>query len=276
MNRLNRWNCLVCVTSHPLALIIGAGAVAWFALLVAAPARGDWYWWPYQKAPAAFSLKINVTNYEQNAGGDLMQAETRAQRSDAATVIVDTMYLPRVPRTIRVIRLPDGTWIRLVDAASAKSTCRPKHLEVAPARETLFSAPKPPNCLGPLDKLLGQTVLFGQPVDVVKTWDRGSAGERWLAPALGCLELQWQNADLQPDGSRRIRLDGKLVSFTLGEPDPRLFDSGGSYAEVKPSELLRREMKAAGVRWSPELAEASEREDQHFAVVCQVPATPPQ
>jgi hypothetical protein len=97
-----------------------------------------------------------------------------------------------------------------------------------------------------------------------------------VASALGCKELQWQRASLQPDGSRRIRLEGKLVSFTLGEPDARLFDLGPSYAEVKPSELLRRKMKAAGVPWIPELAEASEREDQHFAVACQVPATPPQ
>jgi hypothetical protein len=127
-----------------------------------------------------------------------------------------------------------------------------------------------------LDKLLGQTVLFGQQVDVVKTWDRSSGGEEWLAPALGCKELQWQKATLQPDGSRRIELEGKLVSFTLGEPDARLFDLGASYAEIKPSELRRREMKAAGVPWSPKLAEESVREDQKYAAACQIAATPPQ
>jgi hypothetical protein len=127
-----------------------------------------------------------------------------------------------------------------------------------------------------LDKLLGSTVLFGQQVEIVKTWDLGSAGERWWAPALGCVELQWQSANLQPDGSRRIREEGTAVSLTLGEPDERVFDLGASYDEVKPSELRRREMKAAGVPWSPELAEAGEQEDQHFAVACQVPTTPPQ
>jgi hypothetical protein len=268
MSRLKRQNSRGWITSHPLALIIGAGAVTWFGLLLAAPARGDWYWWPHQKALAAFSLKIQVTDYERNAGGELREVETQAQRSDGATVIVDTMYFPRVPRTIRVIRLPDGIIIKLVDAASAKFTCRLKRQAAAPVRETLLSAPKPPDCLGPLDKLLSRTVLFGQQVDVVKTWDRGSAGERWLAPALGCLELQWQSANLQPDGSRRVWLDGKLVSFTLGEPDARLFDLGTSYAEVKPSELLRREMKAAGVPWSPQLAEEGEREDYKYAAAC--------
>jgi hypothetical protein len=113
-------------------------------------------------------------------------------------------------------------------------------------------------------------VLFGQPVDLVKTWDRGSGGEEWLAPALGCKELQWQTASLQPDGSRRIEAEGKLVSFTLGEPDARLFDLGASYAELKPSELLRREMKAAGVPWTPELAKESEKEDERYAAVCQI------
>jgi hypothetical protein len=119
-----------------------------------------------------------------------------------------------------------------------------------------------------LDKLLRQTVLFGQQVDVVKTWDRGSGGEEWLAPALGCKELQWQNATLQPDGSRRIEKEGKLVSFTLGEPDARFFDLGAGYAEIKPSELLRRQMKAAGVPWSAELAEESVREDQGYVAAC--------
>jgi hypothetical protein len=127
-----------------------------------------------------------------------------------------------------------------------------------------------------LDKLLGQTVLFGQQVDVVKTWDLGSGGEEWLAPGLGCKELQWQQATLQPDGSRRIELEGKLVSFTSGEPDARFFDLGASYAEIKPSELLRREMKAAGVSWSPELAEESVGEDQKYAAARGIAATPPQ
>jgi hypothetical protein len=116
-----------------------------------------------------------------------------------------------------------------------------------------------------LDKLLGQTVLFGQQADVVKTWNRGSGGQEWLAPALGCKELQWEQASLQPDGSRRIEEEGKLVSFTLGEPDARLFDLGASYAEIKPSELLRREMKAVGAPWS---AESAAREDEKYAAAC--------
>jgi hypothetical protein len=138
----------------------------------------------------------------------------------------------------------------------------------------MFGAPKPPDCLGPLDKLLSRTVLFGQQVDAVKTWDRGSGGEEWLAPALGCKELQWENATLWPDGSRSIKQEGKLVSFTLGEPDARLFDMGASYDEVKPSELRRREMKAAGVPWSPQLAKEGVKEDQTYAAACHVAVTP--
>lgn len=133
MGRLNRPNCLVSVTRSRLAFILGAGAATWLALLAASPARSDSYWWPYQKALAAFSLKIKVTDYERRAGGELMDVETQAQRSDGATVIVDAMYFPRPPHTIRMIRLPDGTWIRLADALSSKTTCRPKRRELAPA-----------------------------------------------------------------------------------------------------------------------------------------------
>ena len=41
-----------------------------------------------------------------------------------------------------------------------------------------------------------------------------------------------------------------------------------SYTEIKPSELLRRKMKAAGLRWSPELAKAGAREEQNYAAAC--------
>jgi len=273
MNPLNRPNYLKSVSRHPLTFIIGAAAVACLGLLVASPARSDSYWWPHPKALAAFSLKIKVTEYERRAGGEVMKVETQAQRSDGATVVVDALYFPGAPRTIRMIRLPDGTRINLVDALSSKTTCRPKRREAAPVRETLLGPPKPPDCLGPLDKLLGRTTLFGQPVNIVKTWDRGSAGQRWVAPALGCLELQWQSASFQPDGPRKVRLEGKLVSFTLGEPDARLFDRGARYDEVKPSELLRRGMKAAGVNWGLRLAAEGVKKDQEYAAACETPAT---
>jgi hypothetical protein len=267
MRSLHRQISWVRIAPQPLALIIGAGAVICLALLVAARARSDQ--WPYRSAPAAFTLKIEMTGYGRNTGGVPMRVETQAQRSDGATVMVDTTYNPHMPSyTFRAIRLPDGTKIKLVDAVSAKSTCRAMRREAASPPQALSFARKPPDCLGAADKLLGQTVMFGQTVDLVKTWDRGSAGEEWLAPALGCKEVQWQNADLHPDGSRRISLEGKLVSFTVGEPDARLFDLGTTYAEVKPSELLRREVKAAGDPWSPHLAEEGEREDYKYAAAC--------
>jgi hypothetical protein len=267
MDRLERRNPWVRITLRRLVLILGAGAVAWFGLLVAEPTRSDS--WPYRAAPTPFSLKIRVTDYERNPAGNLAWVMTQAQRSDGATVIVETVRGPHVqPHTFRALRLPDGTRVTLVDAVSAKSTCRPKQREVAVAREVSPGAPGSPNCLRPLDKLLGRAVLFGQEVDVVKTWDLGSGGEEWLAPALGCKELQWQNATLQPDGSRRIELEGKLVSFTLGEPDARFFDSGVRYAEIKPSELRRREMQAAGVPWSSALEQVSVREDYEYAAAC--------
>jgi hypothetical protein len=253
MSRLDRQSLWGCITLHRLSLLVRAGAVTWLVLLVAAPARSDS--WPYTTAPVPFMLKIRETDYERNPAGDLAKVETQAQRSDGATVVAVTMYRTPVPRTFRAIGLPDGTRLRLVDAISAKSACWPKHREVAPVRDTLSIARRPPDCLGPLDKLLGRTTLFGQAVDVVKTWDRGSGGKEWLAPALGCKELQWQNATLQSDGSRRINLEGKLVSFTLGEPD----------------ELLRREMAAAGVHWNPELARAGVQEDESYAAACQMP-----
>ena len=95
---------------------------------------------------------------------------------------------------------------------------------------------------GRFGQATGRTALFGQPVNAVGPGTLGSGGERWVAPALECKELQWQNATLQSDGSRKIDFEGKLVSFTLGEPDVRHFELGVSYAEITRSELLRRQM----------------------------------
>lgn len=274
MNHLNRQKCWGRIGPHSRPFIIVAGAATCFALLVAAPGGSDQ--WPYIKAPVAFTLTIRVTDYQRNSAGDLAQLTTQAQRSDGSTVSLDTWYLSPSPRTFRVIGLPDGTHVTLVDAAQAKSTCRPKHREVGTAPEMLSALRKPPNCLGPSDKLLGRAVFFSQQVDVVKTWDRGSRGQEWLAPALGCKEFQWQNATSRPDGSRRILGEGKLVRFTLGEPDVRLFALGIGYAEVKPSELLRRQMKAVGVPWSSGLAQEGVHEDEALAAKCQETATSPQ
>lgn len=268
MNHHGRQNVWVGITLLHLPLMIGAAATL-LALIPSAPARSDW--WPYTTAPAPFTLKIQVTDCTWNPAGNLKEVTTQAQRSDGATVTVYTVL-----RTFRAVRLPDGTKIRLVDAISAKSTCRPKLRELATVRETLSDAPRPPNCLGPLDKLLGQTVLFSQQVDIVKTWDRGSGGQEWLAPGLGCKEFQWQNAVSEPDGSRKIGSEGKPVRFSLGEPDPRLFDLGASYAEVRPSELLRREMRASGVRWNSELAKEAAQQDEGYAAACQMSTAPPQ
>jgi len=268
MKCLDHHNWLVSITHSRLAFIIGAGAVAWFALLAASRARSDSYWWPYQKALAAFSLKIEVTDYKRKAGGEVREVDTQAKRSDGTTVVIATLYLPQgPPHTLRVIRLPDGGWIKLVDALSAKSTCRPKLLAKASARKTLSSAPKPDDCVRPLDKLLGQTELFGQRAEIVKTWDLGSGGEKWVVPGLGCMVLQWQRAELRPNGSRTIQEEGKPVSLILGEPEARLFDMGASYNEVKPSELLRLEMRAAGRPWSP-LMPKETRDDYEYDEAC--------
>lgn len=278
MSRLDCETAWAGVKCRALAFITGATVLTCLGLLlVVAPTHGDW--WPYSTASAPFTLKLKAYYYGRAGAGVLWKVETQAQRADGATVIVDTLYYPHMPpHSFRQVRLADGTLVRFVDAASAKFTCRPQRREGAPARATLPGAPTPPSCLGdPGDKLLGRTVLFGQQVDIVKTWDLGSGGEVWLAPALGCKRLQSQKASLQPNGSRRVEMEERLVSLRLGEPDARLFDLRPSYAEVKlPSDLLRREMKVEGVAWNPELAGAAEQEDRLFGRACQVPAIAPQ
>jgi len=261
----NSWRS---VSLHRQALIIATGGVICLALLLAAQARSDQ--WPYRSAPTPFCLNIKVIAYDHGPVGKLRLVQTEARRSDGLTVTIDTTYPRHRPSlTFRVMKMPDGTRISLADSISSKSTCRPKRQDVPPSVDTSPVGGKPPCRLRHGDMLLGQTVLFGQQVELVKTWYGSREVQEWLAPALGCKLLQWRTATLQPDGSRRIENEGKLVSFALGEPDARLFDPGTSYAEVTSSEMLRRVGKAAGLPWSPEAAEEGIRDDQFQAATCQ-------
>jgi hypothetical protein len=47
----------------------------------------------------------------------------------------------------------------------------------------------------------------------------------------------------------------------MGEPDPRLFDEGATYTELKPSDRLRLDTARVGILWNQSLQQEADRED---------------
>jgi hypothetical protein len=87
----------------------------------------------------------------------------------------------------------------------------------------------------------------------------------WRIRALSCQRIQFRLEEAQADGSWKLVAEGRPVSLTLGEPDPRLFEEGAGYVELKPSERVRRQVTRLG---HPEAmadwAKWAEREDKMY------------
>jgi hypothetical protein len=100
---------------------------------------------------------------------------------------------------------------------------------------------------------VGEDTVAGQEVVVVERELPTGEGQPkrketdWRAPALGCQTLTYKVEDQQADGSWWLRTEGRVVSLTLEEPDPKLFDDGADYTEAKPSEVQRKLLEIQGI-----------------------------
>ena len=206
-----------------------------------------------------FTLQTETFSFPNGAQGDLMSKDLTARRSDGTTVVVSTL-LPRKPhpRMLRDIRYPDGRVVRLVDPVAAKTEF--VRQEEAARRNQLLLSPPPGCVLVGWEKPSGTDTVLGHTVDVVTSFGHMV----WRARDLGCETVQSREGYKHGDG---FLLEGETtaVSLKLGEPDPRLFDEGVNYAEVKPSELLRRQMAHVGVTWNDDLEREAVHLDQFYS-----------
>ncbi|MFB3922177.1 MAG: hypothetical protein ACE145_10675 [Terriglobia bacterium] len=163
-------------------------------------------------------------------------------------------------RRMRVIRYLGGRSIQLADAVAAKTTWpKPLAKVSAPSRDRILHPAK--DCVFSNSEIfLRHENLLGQKVAVVSM---SFVDTVWRAPELGCEVIQ-RRSGYKHEGVFKTQSETRPVDLRLGDPDPRLFDERADYAEVRPSELLKRMMAKVGVAWDTNMQREAELLDSRF------------
>lgn len=208
----------------------------------------------------SFTLETEAYSYQHNVKGEILSRTVTARRPDGTTVTAETIF-PGKPHehAMRLIRYPDGHSLGLIDAIAAKTTWPANPGQAAFDKQRLLHPPA--DCvLANYEELIGNDVVLSHKVNVMSVSFQNTA---WRAPNLGCEEIQSRQG-YNHEGVFKLLSETKAVSLKLGEPDIRLFDPGVRYAELRPSEVLRRETTRVGIRWSEILQQEADREDAMY------------
>jgi hypothetical protein len=210
-----------------------------------------------------YVLNTEVYAFERDPHGELGIKTTLARRSDGASARVDSIGHISLGLTARRVEFIDGRIVIVVDAIKMKTTPRPIPAS-ALANLNALRLEGTPDCVRMAEETrVGQDTVAGQDVMVVVSESPIFNGQRtrkmtdWRAPALACRTLAYRVEDQQADGSWWLRTEGCVASLKLEESDPKLFDEGADYTEVKPSEIQRKLLELRGIpvdeaTWSQE------------------------
>jgi hypothetical protein len=191
-------------------------------------------------------VPLTVERTQQSFGnaGVLEERVIEAIRSDGSTVKI-TQHR-RADGTLMEIRdivdLTEGRKVVVASSTQSTTTYTYTDEEIRHMRSRQFS------CHGQAttDDIMGFSV-------VEVTTDRiGAPGTYYRdvarhAPDLGCIVLDGQLIQLEPDGSERIVKQTQVVRLSLGDPDPAYFSVPANYRELTPAEFAG----AAGQSASP-------------------------
>lgn len=215
-----------------------------------------------------FTLIVKNYVYDSSGTRGLNSRRVVARRSDGATVTLN--FQPQDKQTAthpraREIEFLDGHHLEVYDGIHALVKWP------APRQRTMLQR----NLLAPLkDCLLEDSgeyldkyeTLGDVKVAVIRSLPKGSSGTSfWLAPSLGCQQLQTTYTQVRPDGSFRIVSEEKFVSIKLGEPEAALFTVPSTYASLTPSAALHEEFKHNGRPWDSQAQEMAERMETAYA-----------
>ncbi len=214
-----------------------------------------------------FTLERRMYDFDSSGTRGFEWRHIVARRSDGATVT--SRFQPQDKETathprMRVIQFLDGHSLEIYDNIRAFVDWP------APRERTLLQsellAPSK-NCF-----LTGYGLYFdkydtlgGVRVAVIRSLPKGSSGiTRWLAPELGCEELQNTYTQVQADGSFRLVSEEKFVSLRLGEPDAAFFNVPSTYASLTPSAALHKQTVVTGGPWNSEMQAEAARMDAAY------------
>lgn len=214
-----------------------------------------------------FTLQLESYDLSEGSPGTLFSKETVARRSDGATVRINSMaglVGLQSGETERHIVFLDGREMAAFDGVS--SVIRFPRLStgaISIQKQKILNPPA--NCIFPGQTLVRYESLQGYTTAVVRI---GPIGQKeitaWYAPTLGCEKLQYRVEGPGANGSQQILSETKLVSLSIGEPDPRLFEVPESYASVAPSQAMHKEAERLGVTWTDDMQREADRSDAAY------------
>jgi hypothetical protein len=239
-------------TSHILvaaAVVIAAGAIVSFYFGKTLHPPGIVH---AQLRVEPFLLERTLSERRPPAGLSPSLAVSIARRSDGTTATVESVGPLASPRFVRKLAFLDGRVLSLVDSMRIKSTGPRLSEEEAGSLIQSLTVPSP-DCGAKTPELLRHDTYSGQEVAVIQSLIPNKYRVTyWRAPKLGCEALYYTTEEIHADGTFTLVSEAKTSRLVLGDPDPRLFDLGEAYEEVKPSEARRRLLADLNLKLSPE------------------------
>jgi hypothetical protein len=207
-----------------------------------------------QDEGAPFVLKEEIYRYSTNPAGELFQQRIQARRSDGAEVDENNVGPMNSGLMIRNVTYTDGKTVSVIDSLQIKTT-RPGFPEKWVGHMQALSRMQARGCVGGNEILMGRDNISGQYVVIVGPSPipspEGPDGlpwqiTQWRAPNLGCQTLMYQMDKKRTDGSWQLMTKSKVVSLTVGEPDPQLFSDPSTYTELNTSDFQNRVLQKEG------------------------------
>jgi len=214
----------------------------------------------YAQAVVPFTMATESTSYSQAPKATLLLRETKARRSDGATVQINgPISHPKLK--VRNISLPDGRAFTVFDLIHGVVKWPPSSKSIAYQKEGLSNPPS--DCLlGVGEYVAGHRTFMGEDVVVLKMLPKGSSGITWWrAPKLGCEALRSRMTQVQMDGSFRLASETKLLSLKIGAPDSALFEVPAGYRSLSPSQAQKELAAKVGLPWTKEMAKRAQEQD---------------
>jgi hypothetical protein len=201
-----------------------------------------------------FIAEFWVTSYVQNPAGEIIEKKLLARSSDGttATNLLAVMTGPGTTPTRQLVT-PDGRRIQINDTLKIRSTFYLSQQELARVKNGLAKTNHTQtNCSRPGEVFIGNAVVAGHDTQI---WQRDSTLQdaslvrvsNNRAPDLGCMELETKFEEAHPGQPFKLRTTETAQFVTEAEPTHADLDTGDTYREVAPSELIKKTERAVAL-----------------------------
>jgi hypothetical protein len=225
-----------------------------------------------QSAATPFVLDVEVYVYRDNPDGRLAHKMVTARRSDGSTTLNENVGPLEWGLMGRKIMFSDGRTISTIDSLGTKTTWPMTQRNTQTSPKGALAGPIQ-NCTGKNETFIGYSTVSNQDVAIVRqpllrglqTPDAPARVTDWRALSLGCQVLEYQVEQAEAQGAWQLVTKSKVVSLTLGEPDPQYFNVPATLTELKPSDVQHKILQRVGMPEDEAEKKSATRLDEKYA-----------